>query len=259
MQYWRGIALVLLSLGYAMAWHYGHLGKASVPVLVLLVLLGLATRHARVRPIGHAGFVLVGMALGFHALPGFDNALVIDQVTLSPDAPPFSMNLNLDKPLIGFWLLLFCPWVIAARPWRAVAAQTPVIASLTMALVFGLALLIGAVAWAPKWPQAGGLWVANNLLLVSLTEELLFRGYLLSFLQKRLQPHRHGALLAVLLSSLLFGLAHLGGGWAWFTLATLAGIGYGVAWQRGGLACAVLCHFCVNLLHFTLFSYPLKL
>lgn len=259
MQYWRGIALLLLGLGYAMAWHYGQLGLASVPVLVMLGLLGLATRHDRLRPFAHAGFVLSGAALGFHVLPGFDNALLIDRVTLGPDAPPFSMNLNLDKPLIGFWLLLFCPWVVAARPWRTVAALTPVISGLTMTLVFGLALLIGAVAWSPKWPLAGWLWVANNLLLVSLTEELLFRGYLLSFLLERLQARRHGAPLAVLLSALLFGLPHLSGGWAWFALATLAGIGYGVAWQRGGLAAAVLCHFSVNLVHFTLFSYPLKL
>lgn len=40
-------------------------------------------------------------------------------------------------------------------------------------------------------------------------------------------------------------------------LATLAGIGYGLAYRWGGVAAAVLCHFGLNLVHFTLFSYPM--
>ena len=46
---------------------------------------------------------LVAVGLGFHALPGFDNPRVVGPVRFTPDAVPFSMHLNLDKPLAGFW------------------------------------------------------------------------------------------------------------------------------------------------------------
>jgi len=40
-------------------------------------------------------------------------------------------------------------------------------------------------------------------------------------------------------------------------LATLAGIGYGLAYRFGGLAAAIAKHFGLNLLHFGLFTYPM--
>ena len=93
--------------------------------------------------------------------------------------------------------------------------------------------------------------MANNLLLVSLVEEALFRGYLQGGLQRLI-----GANPALAASALLFGLAHVGGGWAWVALATLAGAGYGLAWRHGGLPAALLAHFGLNLGHFALFTYP---
>lgn len=55
----------------------------------------------------------------------------------------------------------------------------------------------------------------------------------------------------------VFGLAHWGPGWQWVLLATLAGIGYGLAYRYGGLAAAIATHFGLNLLHFGLFTYPM--
>ncbi|MGB9092022.1 MAG: CPBP family glutamic-type intramembrane protease, partial [Pseudomonas farsensis] len=53
------------------------------------------------------------------------------------------------------------------------------------------------------------------------------------------------------------GLAHAGAGWQWVLLATLAGVGYGLAYRFGGLAAAIATHFGLNLLHFGLFTYPM--
>lgn len=39
--------------------------------------------------------------------------------------------------------------------------------------------------------------------------------------------------------------------------ATLAGIGYGLAyWRSGRIEAAILTHFAVNAAHFVLFTYP---
>ncbi|WP_194787622.1 CPBP family intramembrane glutamic endopeptidase [Pseudomonas sp. UFMG81] len=248
------IALLALTLGYLFALDYGSLGLAALPALLALACTGVLVRR-RVRwqqTLGHGLFIVLAAALALHWLPGFNSAKVIDKAVFSPGAVPFSMYLNLDKPLIGFWLLLACPWLVVLRG-RGLAPSLALILPLTLLACLGGAWSLGLVGWAPKWPDQAWVWLLNNVLLVSLTEELLFRGYIQGGLQ-RLFRHEGLALLA---AALLFGLAHLGGGWQWFYLATLAGVGYGLAYRHGGLAAAVLCHACVNLAHFAGFSYPM--
>ena len=41
------------------------------------------------------------------------------------------------------------------------------------------------------------------------------------------------------------------------TPASIAGVGYGLAYRFGGLGAAVATHFGLNLLHFGLFTYPM--
>lgn len=243
------ILLTLLSAGYALALAYGSLGIATLPVFLLLLASGWMVRQPRWKIAGHGLFILLALGLALHWLPGFNNARVFDQVRFTPDAAPFSMNLNLDKPLIGFWLLLACPWIIMPRRTRPGLALLA--GSMTILGCLAIAWLINLVGWSPKWPPHAWFWVANNLLLVSLVEEALFRGYLQGGLQRFL-----GANPALAASALLFGLAHVGGGWPWVVLATLAGAGYGLAWRHGGLPAALLAHFGLNLAHFTLFTYP---
>ncbi len=250
----QGIGLAMLGLGYAVALAYGSLGLLAVPGLIALAAAGLlVNRSARwLQSIGHALFLLLALGLALHWLPGFQGAKVIDQAVFSAGALPFSMYLNLDKPLIGFWLLLACPWVLGTvgkRPMAGLALTLPAV----IAACLGGAWLLGIVAWAPKWPAQTWIWALNNLLLVSLTEELLFRGYIQGGLERLL----HNRTLALLLASGLFGLAHLGAGWPWMLLATLAGLGYGLAYRQGGLYAAVLCHFALNLSHFVGFTYPM--
>ncbi|MCO7520982.1 MULTISPECIES: CPBP family intramembrane glutamic endopeptidase [unclassified Pseudomonas] len=248
------IALLLLGLGYTLALTHGSLGLIALPALLALLCSGLLARR-RVRwqqTLGHLLFIALAIALALHWLPGFHGARVFDKAVLSEGAVPFSLYLNLDKPLIGLWLLLACPWLVMLRA-RGLALSLALVLPLTLLACLGGAWALGLVAWAPKWPAQAWLWLANNLLLVSLTEELLFRGYIQGGLQ-RLFKHEG---LALLVAALLFGLAHLAGGWQWFYLATLAGVGYGLAYRHGGLGAAVLCHACVNLAHFAAFSYPM--
>jgi membrane protease YdiL (CAAX protease family) len=64
-------------------------------------------------------------------------------------------------------------------------------------------------------------------------------------------------MLAIVASALLFGLAHLGGGWKFALAATLAGVGYGIAYHRTQrVEAAMAVHFGLNALHFLFFTYP---
>jgi len=68
--------------------------------------------------------------------------------------------------------------------------------------------------------------------LIAIPEELLFRGIIQNFLEKT--SRKPG--LALVVTSLLFGAAHLNNGpspdWRYFLLASLAGLFYGNAYQR---------------------------
>nr|WP_278251334.1 CPBP family intramembrane glutamic endopeptidase [Bordetella holmesii] len=91
----------------------------------------------------------------------------------------------------------------------------------------------------------------NNALLVTLAEEAFFRGYLQPALNRRL-----GGPWACICTAVLFGLAHYAGGPGLVALASVAGLFYGWAYQRGGLAAAVVAHLLLNTLHVAFFSYP---
>ncbi|VVO82181.1 MULTISPECIES: CPBP family intramembrane glutamic endopeptidase [Pseudomonas] len=252
--------LALLSLGYGMALAYGRLGWLAGISVGLLLIAGFAVRQTKLqfgRYLGHGLFIFLALALALHWLPGFHNGRVIEPQRFTDDAVRFSMYLNLDKPLIGFWLLLVCPWIVGRRSLRLFLYATPVALALSAVLALGGALLLGVIGWAPKWPDAGWLWLLNNLLLVTLVEEALFRGYIQGGLSRHFKHLAYGENLALLLTSLLFGLVHAGAGWQWVLLASLAGFGYGLAYRYGGLAAAIATHFALNVLHFGLFTYPM--
>ncbi|MBK5511292.1 CPBP family intramembrane glutamic endopeptidase [Pseudomonas sp. TH15] len=252
--------LALLSLGYALALVYGQLSWLAAISVGLLLIAGFAVRQQTVpvgRYLGHGLFIFLALALAMHWLPGFYNGRGINPHRLTDDAVLFSMYLNQDKPLIGFWLLLVCPWIVGRRSLRLSIYATAMALILSVVLALGGALLLGMISWAPKWPDQAWLWVANNLLLVTLVEEALFRGYIQGGLSRHFKHLPYGENLALLLASLVFGLAHLGAGWQWVLLASLAGVGYGLAYRFGGLGAAIATHFGLNLLHFGLFTYPM--
>jgi uncharacterized protein len=252
--------LALLTLGYGIALSYGQLGVQAVIALAALVVSGLAAHQSQrswLRYAGHAVFVLLALALALHWLPGFHNGRAISPERLTPDAVPFSMYLNLDKPLIGFWMLLVCPWIAPRFNWRASAGAALMGLVLAALAALGGALLLGIVAWAPKWPSQGWIWLLNNLLLVTLVEEALFRGYLQGGLSRWFKQLPCGQTLALVIASLLFGLAHIGAGWQWVLLAGIAGLCYGLAYRFGGLSAAIATHFGLNVLHLAFFTYPM--
>lgn len=252
--------LILLTLGYGLALTYGQLGWLAGISVLLLVIAGVAVRQQQVRigrPLGHALFIVVAVALALHWLPGFYNGRGIPLQRFTEDAAPFSMYLNLDKPLIGFWLLLVCPWIVGGRSLRRSLLGTLLGLAVSAVLALGGAVALGVIGWAPKWPDQAWLWLLNNLLLVTLVEEALFRGYIQGGLSRVFKRLPRGEYIALLLASLLFGLAHLGAGWQWVLLAALAGIGYGLAYRCGGLGAAIATHLGLNLLHFGFFTYPM--
>ncbi|KTB89391.1 CAAX protease [Pseudomonas syringae ICMP 11293] len=254
------LTFCLLSSGYALALFHGNLDpSAALSFGALFIAWFCVTRssYSSIRLCGHGLFIVTGLALAFHLAPGFNNANVIEATRFSADAALFSMDLNLDKPLIGFWLILACPWILP-KVDVAHSLQTGLLALIvTSAFCMTAAVMLNVVGWTPKWPAQGLIWLLNNLLLVTLTEELFFRAYLQGSLMRLFKSSRYATALSITLAAGLFGLAHAGAGPQWVALAGMAGVGYGIAFRFGGLQAAVISHLGLNLVHFGLFTYPM--
>lgn len=252
-------APLLLACGYAAATLDLLLSWEALAILAALIIAGCAVQPRKppmLHLCGHIIFVITAVALTAHMLPGFDNPMVIKAMRTTADALPFTMYLNLDKPLIGFWVVLALPWVTYRRFWRQVFPAAGLALLLVIPLCMILAIALGMVNWAPKIPSYSLIWMVNNLLLVCVAEEAFFRAYIQGGLSRLLgngEPARIGAWL---LSAVLFGIAHYAGGWRWMLLAGVAGIVYGLAYRRGGLRAAVLTHFGLNATHFFFLTYP---
>ncbi len=227
-------------------------------LLVLAAALARSTSGQAARTAGHALFLVLAALLFLHLLPGFHNPRVIAPAPLSPDAVPFTMYLNLDKPLVGFWVVLAMAPPMAAATARRTLSAALLACAAAVAACLGLALALDVAGWAPKWPPSGWIWLINNALLVTLAEEALFRGYVQQRLADAWRGRAWGGWAALAVSAALFGLAHYAGGWQWMLLAGLAGAAYGVAYRYGGLGAAVLAHLGLNAAHFGLFTYPMR-
>lgn len=204
--------------------------------------------------------LLVGLALSLHLLPGFDNPSYA--VRLSDTAPPQLKYLNFDKGVAGLLLVMVLVRQQEAdgrtAPWRRTGLG-PLLAVvlLTLAVPWGLAVLSGQAQPNARWPDNAALFLGANLFLTCVAEEAAFRGVVQGLLARQLSPgpgHGLGRLrgwIPVLVSTLLFGLAHAGGGPAYIALASVAGLGYGLAYAlTRRLEVAMALHFALNALVF---------
>lgn len=219
------------------------------------------------RRLGWGLLTLFTFSAALHWWPGINNPLLVNAQQLTPDAIPFTLYANFDKGWAGYCLLLAL-WPTQATPtsqqsllqayWRGFWPAWPLSVALAMVCAIGL----GLITFAPKWPDFALQFIFCNLLLTCVAEEAFFRGLLQrplfqQFTQRGWSEQR-AAWCAIGMVSLLFGLAHLAGGWAYALVATIASVGYGWAYQRSGrIEVAIVAHFGLNLLHFGLLTYPM--
>lgn len=255
----RVLSFCFLLAGYGIAIATHQIGISAIIVIILLIISAGAifTHNRHWQYTGHALFILLAIALATHSLPDFQNYNVFNAIRFTPNAVPFTMYLNLDKPLIGFWLLLAVSGIHAWRGLRQLMNATVIGLVATTCVCMTLAYALGKVIWEPKLPTLSWLWILNNFLLVSVTEEAFFRGYVQSNISRLLKHTPSKDVWAISIAAILFGMTHLAGGWQWAMLAGIAGIGYGIAYRYGGLLSATLTHFGLNAVHFFLFTYPM--
>jgi hypothetical protein len=244
---------LLPTLGLGLGVGLGFIQPSGLAAGLLFIALLLAADKVLPERLWWCLSLLASIALAAHLLPGFAPWPLSTPRQISSDAAPYSVRLSWDKLLVGLTLLA---WWLGQLHVRATQAQRAwAVVLLTLAGVPLLALALDLVGWQPKWPEELWLWLAVNLGVAVLAEELLFRGVL----QTRLVGWL-GTWPGILLTAGLFGAVHAPFSPLFAVVAGIAGLGYGLAFHYSGrLSVAVALHAAVNLSHLLLLSYPLRL
>lgn len=202
--------------------------------------------------------LFLGGGLATHTFPGFHNLKIIDNVLISQDGIPFTLYLNIDKTFVGIFIIAFTHRLISSRnELLSMIRQTIPRTLATILITMTSAIALGYIQFDPKMPENILLWSATNLLLVCLSEEALFRGFIQKNISLLFRQLRFGSLFSIAISSILFGLAHYAGGVKYVILATVAGAGYGWIYHKTKqIEASMLAHFLLNLTHILLFTYP---
>jgi membrane protease YdiL (CAAX protease family) len=257
-----GAALVLLGITLFGGFILGRI--ELIALISSLFVLGVSYRipslasrlkaQPKTKPIFYLGWgiVIAWCALLFvHLIPGFNNLQVLDKVSAGPLSVPFSMYLNLDKPLAFFALLLAYPILLGGE--SKVRVKPALLVMIPLLLLLPIASVLGALKPELSLPSWWWLFALNNLVLTCVAEEALFRGFIQQSLSRRFDWR-----VGLVVASLLFGLAHFSGGPLLMIFAALAGAGYGLVFHfTGRLWCAVLAHFVFNFCHLVFFTYPI--
>lgn len=251
----RYLWLILLGLASGAGLAAGTLRPVALASIgALLAFAWLATRHGKtaVRMPFTLLTLLLALALAVHAVPGYDNPLLLKDVQLSAASAPYTMYANFDKGVVGLVLLVFfCLRAGSLRDFATAMRSQGLVLAVLLVVVLGAGWAIGFVHPDFKLSPFLPLFAVVNLLFVCVAEEAFFRGVIQG------QLARYGEPLAVAVSGLLFGAAHLGGGWQIGVLASLAGLGYALLYAKTRrIEIPIAAHFLLNLAHFIAFTYP---
>jgi len=237
---WRGVVAILTLVGAAL----GSV-KASQPIFR--------------RSLGILAFLLA-FAMGIRVVPGFASSVFVENLRLTPDATAMRLTAHFDQGVAGLVLLaVYCKRLNSIAELRAIVRPTLLISAITITAVMLLAMVVGYLRFDPKLPEITFAHLAKIALWTAVLEEALFRG----IIQERLMSmefarnRRTFQWLAIAISSVLFGLAHIGGGWIFVGLATAAGVGYSISYaMTRRIEAAMFTHFLLNAVHFVGFTYP---
>lgn len=236
----HGLAALWIAITGALAWGFAN-ARARPAKLVLGIV-----------------FAVYALAMGLALLPGFDRVVLAAQVVLSPGAAPYDIAVGFPKVVTGIFILgIISPTLISRRGLGGVLRNAAPVFAATALVVMIAVFAMGYTTWAPKWSALFFLWAPINLFFTCLSEEVFFRGFVQHQLARAGRGSEIAQLAALAAGALLFGLAHFGVGVSYVIAATLAGLGYGWAFQRTQrLEAAMAVHFGVNAVHFLFFVYP---
>lgn len=236
--------------------------------IAILAALAVGYRAARDAPrtpknralqlVAGLAFFLFALAMSLLLLPGFPRTTLVEATVLSNGAIPYGIGLGFPKVATGVLVLGVINPQILSRSWRELGRVLKLslpIFVVTTSIVMMFALATKSVAFDPRWTPVFLVFAVTNLFSTCLAEEGFFRGFVQAELARL--GGRAWTVIAVLVSAVLFGLAHFGGGTTYVIAGVIAGLGYSLAFARTQrIEAAMAVHFGLNAVHFLLFTYP---
>ena len=232
---------------------------AMIPAALLIMCLVMYQKGQRYSLITGCMALVLGVLLGLHVLPGFNNYQFASDIFLSDSAASFDIWFNFDKSMFGFFVLgivLHKDLIRSISGARQMLMLFMPIAVCGILAIYATGFLIGfsSLDWTPS--TVFFAWALKNLVFTVVAEEVFFRGVVQNEISKRLHS-RYGQHIAVIVAGALFGLAHFGGGLPFVLLSSLAGILYGYTYKATGrIEAPIVTHFLLNVGHFLIFTYP---
>jgi len=244
---WAGFAFLSVVSAYFLG---------NVTLLGVLILSGWALLWAiysrlvssRWQKLVFAILIVLSYGFKFHLFSGFQPLAITPRFLL-----------GMESPWIGlFSLALFVPLALTGKEWREALTKGLWLTVAGIAAMILLAAASRTVAFEVHLPTFALIRYLHNLVLVSISEEAFYRGFVQEQLSTWLPNTRWGKGCALVSASLLFMLAHS----YWspnpmiLAYTFLAGLLYGGVYMLSGrIESAILCHFLLNAIHMTFFSY----
>ncbi len=197
---------------------------------VLILAIGFDNRSTE--PIID-GFI--DLSYSFNAL--WVSGLCLAIITIQYDEYSEYFNWNIDLKKVGFPIGILFLFAIIVLP---------------------IGLLSGFIVWNPNWEGVGvflitflGIWFT-----IALPEEVIARGIIqhqmLKAAKENISKYKKGYnVVIIILASFIFGISHWNNTsgefiWIYIGLATVAGIGFGVCWEKYGLFSSMLMHTLID-------------
>lgn len=221
---------------------------AWVGLIFIIVLLLLWILYDR-KP-NAALFILLicfSAALKMRLLPGYTPFFF---------TPKFAVGL--EGSLIGLFPLAFLGSLSrTTKDWMAVIKGT-LIGCAGIAILAIIATASGATHWQFKVPTFATARLLSNFFLTSIPEEGFYRRFIQNTFYKYFENIKFGKILAIVATTVLFTAAHV----FWspnleiLAFVFLASLLYGGVYLISGkIESSILCHFLLNFIHMTFFSY----
>lgn len=202
------------------------------------------------------GFILFAIYSSF--IVPIERLSIFQNAFLSMLSGSYTIGLNLSKIIAGYTLIyLLIPSKEKVLLPKKLEFTTFIIFYLISAFVLiGIGFSLGYLKLDFKLPTITPMWFFTMLFFVCIPEELFYRRYI----QKTLEDIHKSEIwkaVALIIASIIFGLAHYNKGISFVVLSFIAGLLYGRIYQKtGSLFYSILLHLAVNLTHFLFFTYP---
>ncbi len=247
---------------YSLAYFGGVVTYPSLfPLLLLIASLALLKCNVKrfIHLFASMIVAIAGVGIITHMIVGFNNLLLLSQVTYGNSNVFMNLYLNFDKVSLAIFLLGLNIKVLQTKEsWKQTLIITIPWIAFSVFIFLGFSKMSHLVALDIKLPSTTAYWLIINLFFVVIPEEAFFRGFLQHEIVKNLK-NKAAPALAILTVSLLFTLIHLffSLNISFLVVTFIASVLYGtIFYFSGSIESAIITHFSVNVIHFFFFTYP---